>query len=179
MCGASICLSCQTSESIDCTWYIFQSQGELHPKNLLFQYMTWHCKVRVSFLKYIYSPTRYTMRFHWVSFYWSLRLQLYMFRTSWVHLQELLCRHCICRLWHVVIHILPGTSSWYNLPHAIACIYSVYTIAPEDGPMRSDTWRAATWVINKNLLSEIALRTSLDYIYISVYDLSTLLRGGI
>ena len=64
---------------------------------------------------YMYSPTRYTMRFHWLSFYWALRLQLYMFRTSWVHLQELLCSYCICSLWHVVIRVLPGTSSWYKV----------------------------------------------------------------
>ena len=79
---------------------------------------TWnlqHCKLLTTLEIYIYSPTRFTMWFHWVSFYWALRFQLYIFRTSWVHLQELLCKYCICRLWHVVIRVLPGTSSWYKV----------------------------------------------------------------
>ena len=86
----------------------------------------WSLKKKTFYMvKYVYSP-RYTVRFHWVSFYWSLRLQLYMFRTSWVHLQELLCRYCICRLWHVVIHVLPGTSSWYKVVGRI--LHTVYLV---------------------------------------------------
>ena len=61
--------------------------------------------------KYIYSPTRYTRRFHRVSFYWALRLQLYMFRTSRVHPQELLCRYCICRVLPTTLYQLDVSGS--------------------------------------------------------------------
>ena len=44
-----------------------------------------------------------------------LRCQLYMFRTVTVHPQELLCRHCMCRLWYVVRNALSDTSRWYKV----------------------------------------------------------------
>ena len=50
-----------------------------------------------------------------IKFQLVLRFQLYMFRTSSVHPQELLCRYCICRLWYVVRSALPDTYSWYNV----------------------------------------------------------------
>ena len=43
------------------------------------------------------------------------RCQLYMFRTVTVHLQELLFRCCMCRLWYVVRTALSDTSRWYNV----------------------------------------------------------------
>ena len=55
-----------------------------------------------------------------------------MFRTSWVHHQELLCRYCMCRLWYVVILcVLPGTSSWYKVPttlYIVYCLMVLYTV---------------------------------------------------
>ena len=86
-----------------------------------------------------------------------LRCQLYMFRTVTVHLQELLCRYCMCRLWYVVIRVLFDTSSWYNVwgtlyqldvsARTIVCTYSIYKEAPKDGPLRSETCTADTWIL--------------------------------
>ena len=47
-----------------------------------------------------------------------LRCQLYMFRTVTVHLQELLCRYCMCRLWYVLIRPA-GTTFEEELPQTL------------------------------------------------------------
>ena len=87
-----------------------------------------------------------------------LRCQLYIFRTVTVHPQELLCRYCMCRLWNVVRNALPDTSGWCSvvgvLPQrlyqldvsagTIVCTCSIYKVAPEDGPLLSETCRADT-----------------------------------
>ena len=67
-------------------------------------------------LQYMYVVRRDTQcGFTQYVFYLALRFQLYMFRTSSVHPQELLCRYRICRLWYVVIRVLLDTSSWYQV----------------------------------------------------------------
>ena len=117
-----------------------------------------------------------------IKFLLVLRCQLYMLRTVTFHPQELLCRYCMCRLWYVVRDALSDTSSWYNslgrvLPQTlyqldvsartIVCTYSIYKEAPEDGPLRSETCRAETWVLIKNLIIATTLCISLDCIYIA------------
>ena len=77
----------------------------------------------------------------------ALRLQLYMFRTATVHPQELLCRKCMCRLWYVVIRVQQYA---YYSTHQSLQIQLVQN-APDDGPMRSETCRAVTKVLNKKL----------------------------
>ena len=104
-----------------------------------------------------------------------LRCQLYMFRTVTVHLQELLFRCCMCRLWYVVRNALSGTSRWYNVwgrtlyqrdasGHTIVCTYSIYKEAPEDGPLRFETCRADTWASKNNQCCYIVYLVGL-YIY--------------
>ena len=82
----------------------------------LYALITWHWKVRVSFLQYIYIQSN---KIHnvvaLIKCLLVLRFQLCMFRTITVHPQELLCRYCKCRLWYVVRNALPGTSSWYSV----------------------------------------------------------------
>ena len=88
-----------------------------------------------------------------------------MFRTVTVHPQELLCRYCMCRLWYVVRSALPDTSQlvqrfrkfflkrctrWDVSARTIVCTYSIYKEAPEDGPLRSETCTADTWVLINN-----------------------------
>ena len=78
-----------------------------------------------------------------------LRCQLYMFRTVTVHPQELLFRCCMCRLWYVLIH--PAGTTFEEE-------------APEDGPLRSETCRADTWVLINNQCNYIVYLVGL-YIY--------------
>ena len=111
-----------------------------------------------------------------------LRCQLYMFRTVTVHLQELLCRCCMCRLRYVVRNALPDTSRRHNvwgstavLPQTlyrrgvsariIVCTYSIYKEAPEDRPLRSETCRADTWALINNQCCYIVYLVGM-YIYI-------------
>ena len=89
-----------------------------------------------------------------------LRCQLYMFRTVTVHPQELLfVRCCMCRLWYVLIR---PAGTYQHIP------YSAYTVstkeAPEDGPLRSETCRADTWVLINNQCNYIVYLVGM-YIY--------------
>ena len=97
-----------------------------------------------------------------------LRCQLYMFRTVTVHLQELLFRCCMCRLWYVVRNALPDTSRWYNV-WGRTTYHSLHIQhlkeAPEDGPLRSETCRADTWASINNQCCYIVYPVGM-YIYL-------------
>ena len=81
-----------------------------------------------------------------------LRCQLYMFRTVTVHLQELLCRYCMCRLWYVVRDALYDTSSWYSSWGWTVTVRNMYS---------------RHLSTNKHLISATTLCILLDCIYIA------------
>ena len=55
------------------------------------------------------------------------------------------------------------------LRHTIVCTYSIYKEAPEDGPLRSETCRADTWVLINNQCCYVVYLVGM-YIYCKKND---------
>ena len=92
--------------------------------------MSWHWKVRVSFFAIYTHSNEIHNVVALIKCLLVLRCQLYMFRTVTVHPQEL-----------VALYQTDVSA------RTVVCTYSIYKEAPEDGPLRSETCKADTWVL--------------------------------